>query len=28
MPLYEPHCTGAVSCRTLSDLRRFIEGLE
>jgi uncharacterized protein len=28
MHLYEPHCTDAVSCRTLSDLRRFIEGLD
>ncbi|HTU76997.1 MAG TPA: VWA domain-containing protein [Trebonia sp.] len=27
MGAYEPHCTAAVTCRTLSDLRRFIEQL-
>jgi uncharacterized protein with von Willebrand factor type A (vWA) domain len=25
---YEPYCTAAVTCRTLSDLRRFIERLD
>jgi uncharacterized protein with von Willebrand factor type A (vWA) domain len=28
MRVYEPHCTGVAACRTLSDLRRFIERLE
>ncbi|SOD72262.1 hypothetical protein SAMN05892883_1671 [Jatrophihabitans sp. GAS493] len=28
MPVYAPHCTAAVSCRSLNDLRRFIEGLD
>jgi uncharacterized protein with von Willebrand factor type A (vWA) domain len=28
MPVYERHCTEAVSCRTLSDLKRFIESLD
>jgi uncharacterized protein with von Willebrand factor type A (vWA) domain len=27
MNVYAPHCTEAVSCRTLSDLRRFVENL-
>lgn len=27
MRAYEPHCTAAVTCRTLNDLRRFIERL-
>jgi uncharacterized protein with von Willebrand factor type A (vWA) domain len=27
MHAYEPHCTAAVTCQTLSDLRRFIERL-
>jgi uncharacterized protein with von Willebrand factor type A (vWA) domain len=28
MGAYEPHCTAAVTCRTLNDLRRFIEQLD
>ena len=28
MRAYEAHCTAAVTCRTLSDLRRFIEWLD
>jgi uncharacterized protein with von Willebrand factor type A (vWA) domain len=28
MRAYEPHCTAAVTCRTLNDLRRFIEWLD
>jgi uncharacterized protein with von Willebrand factor type A (vWA) domain len=28
MRAYEPYCTAAVTCRTLSDLRRFIERLD
>jgi hypothetical protein len=28
MRVYEPHCTEVAACRTLSDLRRFIERLE
>jgi uncharacterized protein len=28
MRAYEPHCTAAVTCRTLNDLRRFIEQLD
>jgi uncharacterized protein with von Willebrand factor type A (vWA) domain len=28
MHVYERHCTEAVSCRTLNDLRRFIEDLD
>jgi hypothetical protein len=27
MSVYEPHCTAAVSCQTLNDLRAFIEQL-
>jgi len=27
MSVYEPHCTAAVTCQTLNDLRRFIEQL-
>jgi len=27
MSAYEPHCTAAVTCQTLNDLRRFIEQL-
>lgn len=27
-PVYAPHCTAAVSCRTVSDLRRFVEQLD
>jgi len=28
MRAYEGYCTAAVTCRTLSDLRRFIERLD
>jgi len=28
MRAYEPYCTAAVTCRTLNDLRRFIESLD
>jgi uncharacterized protein len=28
MRAYEPYCTAAVTCRTLNDLRRFIERLD
>jgi uncharacterized protein len=28
MRAYEPHCTAAVTCQTLNDLRRFIEQLD
>jgi hypothetical protein len=27
MRAYEPHCTAAVTCQTLNDLRGFIEQL-
>ena len=27
MSVYEPHCTAAVTCQTLNDLRGFIEQL-
>jgi uncharacterized protein len=27
MSVYQPHCTAAVTCQTLNDLRRFIEQL-
>jgi hypothetical protein len=28
MKVYAPHCTEAISCRTLGDLRRFVETLD
>jgi hypothetical protein len=28
MNVYAPHCTEAISCRTLSDLRRFVASLD